>query len=86
MSRRGEWKRVLDAEVARWSRMSCAQLVHAVPEEKTYRVQVGAKHFQVEVTLAENTADYAHVIISVDDGTLPWSIFPATSGFIKKWE
>jgi hypothetical protein len=87
MSRRAEWKRVLDAEVARWSEMPCEQLIkelHEVHEERVYLVEAGAKQFQVEVELVENTSEYLHVVLSVDDGSLPESIFPVTSGFIRK--
>jgi hypothetical protein len=84
MGRRAEWRRVLDAEVARWSEIPCEQLVKDLHEEKAYHVDAGARQFQVEVTLVENTADYVHVVVSVDDGRLPWSICPVTRGFITK--
>ena len=84
MRRRDEWRRVLDVEVTRWSEMSCDQLINELHEEKNYRVEADTKQFQVEVQLIENTTDYIHVVLSVDDGSLPESIFPATRGFIKK--
>ena len=31
-----------------------------------------------------DTKDYVHVIVAVDDGTLPRSISPLTRGFIKQ--
>ena len=84
MSRREEWRGILDAEVTRWSAMPCAQLMEELHEAKAYQVDANARRFQVEVDLVEDTADYLHVVVSVDDGSLPWSIFPVTRGFIKK--
>jgi hypothetical protein len=84
MSRREEWRKVLDAEVARWSEIPCEQLIKDLHEEKVYKVEADANQFQVEVNLVENTNDYLHVVVSVDDGHLPWSICPVTRGFIAK--
>jgi hypothetical protein len=64
--------------------MSCAQLVEGLREAKAYQVDADARKFQVEIDLVENTIDYLHVVVSVDDGRLPWSIFPVTRGFIKR--
>ena len=82
MSRREEWRKVLDSEVKRWSAMSCAELTSALHEGQVYEVEVDAKRYQVEVELLENTEKYLHVMVSVDDGSLPASISPSTSTFI----
>ena len=84
MTKRGEWSRVLDAEVAHWSRMPWAQLVTELQEVRAYQVQVESKPYQVEVELLENTQDYVHVIVAVDDGTLPKSLMPLTHSFLKE--
>jgi hypothetical protein len=76
--------RILDAEVARWSELSVEQLLDELQQEKAYQVESGTKKLQVEVQLVEDTADYIHVVVSVDDGTPPHSLRPATQGFIKK--
>ena len=86
MSRRKEWQPVLDAEVKRWSALSAAQLVSELPEGKAYEVQFESKSYQVEVEILENTPEYVNVSISVDDGTLPASIFPLGHIFIRKKE
>jgi hypothetical protein len=66
MSLGNEWRKVLDFEVQRWSAMSCGQ----------------SKQYQVEVELLENTERYLHVMVTLDDGSLPASISPLTRSFI----
>ncbi|MBV8113367.1 MAG: hypothetical protein JO300_01405 [Silvibacterium sp.] len=84
MSRPEEWQKVLDAEVARWSAMSWRELARELREVRAYQVETETKQCQVEVQLLENTNDYVHVSVSVDDGSLPWSILPLTHSFIKQ--
>jgi hypothetical protein len=84
MSRRAEWQKILDTEVARWSGMSWEQLVTELHEVRAYQVEVESKQYQVEVQLLENTADYVHVVVGVDDGVLPRSIVPLTHSFIRQ--
>lgn len=84
MSRRAEWQGVLDAEVARWSGMSWEQLVAELHDVRAYRVEVESKRYQIEVELLENTKDYVHVMVAVDDGSLPRSILPLTQSFLKQ--
>jgi hypothetical protein len=84
MDRRAEWRKVADAETERWSAMSCEQLIAELREVVNYEVVVDSKGYQVEVLLLENTNEYVHVFLGVDDGSLPWSISPATRGFIKR--
>ena len=86
MSRRNEWQPVLDAEVKRWSAMSAAQLVSELPDLKVYEVEFESKHYQVEVELLENTSEYVNVAVTVDDGTLPASIFPLSYNIVRKKE
>jgi DNA relaxase NicK len=47
-----------------------------------YEVEFESRKFQVEVEILENTANYIHVAVSVDDGSLPASIRPLTDSFI----
>ena len=82
MSRRAEWRKVLDSEVERWSGLSCAQLVSELRELQAYEVEFDSKNYQVEVELLENTERYVHVIVAVDDGSLPASVFPVSDSFI----
>jgi hypothetical protein len=84
MERRAEWRKVLDAETERWSAMSCEQLIAELHGERNYEVLVDSKRYQVEVLLLENTNEYVHVSLGVDDGSFPWSISPATRSFIKR--
>jgi hypothetical protein len=82
VSRRQQWRRVLDAETSRWSGKSCEELIVALHEPQTYQVEFESKTFQVEVQLLENTERYVHVMLAVDDGVLPGAMIPATSSFI----
>jgi hypothetical protein len=84
MTRRQQWRKVLDAEVARWSAMSCEQLVAALSDVQAYEVERDAKTYQVEVELLENTDKYVHVVVGVDDGSLPASLLPLTDTFIRE--
>jgi len=80
---REQWQPVLDAEVKRWSEKSCEQLISELRESLDYEVEYAGKHYQVEVELLENTEKYIHVVVSVDDGRLPASIWPLTHSFIR---
>jgi hypothetical protein len=82
VSRRQQWRRVLDAETSRWSGKPCEELIAALHEPQTYQVEFESKTFQVEVQLLENTERYVHVMLAVDDGVLPAAIMPATTSFI----
>ena len=82
MSRREEWRKVLDSEVKRWSAMSSGQLISELPDLRVYEVEVDSKHYQVEVELLENAETYVHVMVAVDDGSLPASIWPLSQTFV----
>jgi hypothetical protein len=84
MSRQEEWRKVLDAESERWSAKSCEQLIAELHEVQAYEVVVDSKRFQVEVDLLENTNEYVHVAIGVDDGSLPGAISPVSKTFIQR--
>jgi hypothetical protein len=86
MSRPEEWRKVLDSEVKRWSAMSCSQLVSELHDLQTYEIEFDSKKYQVEVELLENTEQYLHVVVAVDDGSLPASIRPLTHSFIRPKE
>ena len=84
-SRRDEWRKVLDGEVERWEAMSAERLLSELSGDPlVYEVEADSKTYQVEVEILENTGDYVHVMISVDDGTLPASILPAAETLIVR--
>jgi hypothetical protein len=83
MSRREEWQKVLDSEVKRWSAMSCSELVSELRDDlQGYQVEFESKQYNVEVELLENTEHYLHVVVAVDDGSLPASISPLCHSWI----
>src|SRR5215469_4723570 len=84
MDRHKEWQKVLDDEVRRWSAMSCRDLISKLHDGETYEVELDSKKYQVEVELLENREDYVQIIVAVDDGSLPASLFPLTQTFVRK--
>lgn len=83
MRRRERWQQVLDAEVRRWSAMPYQELIAAVPETDVYEVERDGDKYQVEISILEDTERYVHVGITVDDGSLPASIVPASRTFVR---
>ena len=49
-----------------------------------YEIEFESIKHQVEVELLENTNEYVHVVISVDDGTLPASLSPVSCSFVQR--
>ena len=84
MNRRERWQAVLEAEIKRWAEKSYDELLANLSEIQVYEVELDSLPHQVEVELLENQPDYLHVFISVDDGSLPASLRPATGSFILK--
>jgi hypothetical protein len=80
---REQWAPVLDAETKRWSAKSWAELVLELSDVRAYEVEVGSKRYQVEVELLENTPQYVHVAVAVDDGSLPASFRPLATTFLR---
>jgi hypothetical protein len=84
LKRREQWRPVLDAEVKRWSAKSYEQLTSELTEEQVYEVEFNGKNHQVEVKVVENTEKYLHVVVTVDDGSVPASFRPLSSSFIRE--
>ena len=82
MSRREEWRKILQAELRRLSAMSCDEVHSELRTRDVYEVVADSTQFQVEVVLLEDTPEYLHVSIAVDDGSLPASIHPESDSFI----
>jgi hypothetical protein len=68
----------------RWSAFPCDELVSRLDETKVYVVEAESGEYQVEIEILENTPEYVHVALSVDDGSLPASLSPASDSFIVK--
>jgi DNA relaxase NicK len=64
--------------------MTPEQLASALDKENVYEVELDAKMHQVEVELLQSTEEYFHVMVAVDDGSLPASIVPEVQTFICK--
>jgi hypothetical protein len=83
MRRREQWRKVLDREVGRWSVLPYGELLSALATQQVYCVGFESKEYQVELEILESTSGYIHLMISVDDGSLPASILPVTHSFIR---
>ena len=86
MTRREEWRSVLESEVSRLSALSYEDLMDALPDLECYTVERGSKTYQVEVQLLKETETFAQVSVSVDDGSLPASISPLCHSWIRHKE
>jgi len=65
--------------------MSCGQLVSELHDGlQAYQVEFESKQYNVEVELLENTDQYLHVVVAVDDGSLPASISPLCHSMIRQ--
>jgi hypothetical protein len=85
-SRRETWRPVLEAEVKRWSALPWEHLLSKLGGNEAYQLDFEGKHYNVEVTILENTKEYVHVLIDVDDGSLPTSFRPLSESFIRRKE
>ena len=84
MKRQEQWQPVLDAELQKWNTKTLAELVNELQVEQAYGVEFGGKRYQVEVQLLENTQKYLHVDVDVDDDSMPASLRPLGSSFIRE--
>jgi len=80
--RREGWKKVLQTELTRWSSMSCDAVLAELRGRDVYEVVAESRHYQVEAVLLEDTPEYLHLSIAVDDGSLPASLHPESDSFI----
>ena len=82
MSRREEWRKELQGELSRWSSMACNDVLVELRNRGVYAVVAESKQYQVEMELLEDTPEYLHVSIAVDDGSMPASIRPESASFL----
>lgn len=73
---------MLQREMSRWSSMSSNDVLAELGTRDVYEVVVASRQYQVEVVVLENTPEYLHVGIAVDDGSLPASIRPESESFL----
>ena len=60
-----------------------ARAIGGDPKQGTsHEVELDSKMYQVEVEILESTEEYFHVMVAVDDGSLPASMMPETQSFI----
>lgn len=81
---REQMREVLDNQMRLWSAKTSGQLITDLKETQNYQVNENSITYQVEVDLLENTEEYVHVGIAIDDGHLLSSIFPLSASFIVR--
>ena len=63
--------------------MSCNDVLAELRTRDVYEVVAEeSKQYQVEVVLLEDTPEYLHMSIAVDDGSLPASMRPESESFL----
>ncbi len=72
----------LELEIDRWCKKSPEELIEALNFPVAYEQGAGEEWRQVEVQLLENTDDYVHVGMAVDDGSEELSRCPLTTSFL----
>jgi hypothetical protein len=82
VNEREKWRPILDAELRRWNTKSREQLLAELREVRAYETEFDGRTYQVEVEILENTERYVHVMVAVDDGTLPSSVRPLSASFM----
>jgi hypothetical protein len=85
-SRRETWCPVLEARLSDGQRLPGEDLLSKVAGNEAYQLDFEGKQYNVEVTILENTKEYVHVLIDVDDGSLPTSFHPLSESFIRRKE
>ena len=84
MKQREQWRPVLDVELKRWSAKSSNELLAELADVQAYEIEFENKNYQVEVEILENTEKYVHVMVAVDDGSLPGAMCPLGESFIRE--
>ena len=80
--RRERCRKVLQSELGNWASLSPDDLLNEIRNRDVYEVVEGPNRYQIEVVLLENTPEYLHVSIAVDDGSLRVSFRPEADSFI----
>ena len=62
--------------------MSIDEVFGELRNRGVYEVFDESMRYQVEVELLEDTPEYLHIMIAVDDGSLPGSIHPESETFL----
>ena len=62
--------------------MSCDEVLAELRNRDVYAVIAESNQYQIEVVLLEDTPEYLHVSIAVDDGKLLGSIHPESASFL----
>ena len=84
MKNREQMREVLDDQMKLWSAKTSGSLISELRESQNYWVDANSVTYQVEVDLLENTEEYVHVGIAVDDCRLLSSLFPVSDSFIVR--
>lgn len=74
----------LDHEVGRWSSKSREILRRELASPVAYPFELKGHSYQAEVAILEDTSEYLHVVVTVDDTTLLGAIKPLNRSFLLR--
>lgn len=82
-SRRKRWTELLNQELEKWRSMPTKELLSkfASGDHYSYLLVAGSEETQVNVQVIRPEETTAHVIVRVDDGSLPQALVPVTGTF-----
>lgn len=78
----GQLRELLSEEALAWAERPYEDIVADLTEPRKYKRGAGESEHNFEVKALESTSEYILVSLSVDDGSLIWSLAPITASFL----
>lgn len=78
----GQLRELLSEEAMVWAERPYEDIVADLSETRKYKRGAGDTEHTFEVKALESTSEYIHVSLSVDDGSLIWSLAPPTMNLL----
>lgn len=80
--RRSELLKFLEDEVAAWASKKYKELKVELATPVSYETEREGRKYTVEVQVIEDTPDYIHVSLDVDDGSIVRTVLPLVKSFL----
>lgn len=84
MTTRSQLETVLEREVGSWASKSPGALRIELAQRAAYSFEVDGRPYQAEVEILEDTSEYLHVVVIVDDTSLGRAIKPLNRSFLVR--
>ncbi len=78
----GQLRELLSEEAMAWAERPYEDIVADLTEARKYSRGSGEDAHNFEIKALESTSEYVHVALSVDDGSLVWSLAPLTMSLL----